>query len=247
MKLAAYNIWESPAGMPHRFSQITDEITACGADVFCLQEVENRAVCGKLAEACGYASIQYSERDGTAVFSRIPFENVREHDFAVSVTVCEKERRIQVFSIHLPWKSALSRERAIVNLVRRAAETEADCTVFAGDFNGSEHSSVHRFLTGDQSLLEADAYFFDLAEAYAAATGTIPAATLNVRENPRWGVIDAPNTIQTNQRFDRIYLQNPYPREFPVLKACALFGTAVSPVTRLAASDHYGISAVLEF
>lgn len=247
MKLATYNIWESPAGMPYRFSQIADEILVCGADILCLQEVEDRAVCEKLAETCGYAAVQYSERDGTAVFSRIPFENVREHDFAVSAAVCVNGRRIQVFSIHLPWKSAFERERAIVALAGRAAETDADYTMFAGDFNCSEHSSVHRFLTGEQSLHGADAYFFDLAEAYAAMTETVSEATLNVRKNPRWGVIDPPDTIQTNQRFDRIYLQNPYPREFPVLKSCVLFGTAVSPVTRLAASDHYGVCAELEF
>ena len=43
MKIASYNIWDSEAGMPERFSQITDEIINTGSDIVCLQEVAERA------------------------------------------------------------------------------------------------------------------------------------------------------------------------------------------------------------
>ena len=115
-----------------------------------------------------------------------------------------------------------------------------------GDFNSSENSSIHRFLTNEQSLLGADAYYFDLAEAFAQISGTKPLATLNFRENPRWGIAEARNTIEVNQRFDWILLKNPYPAELPELKKCMLFGTEISKRTGLAASDHYGVMAEIE-
>lgn len=39
MKIATYNIWESPVGMPLRFVQIVNEIVNQNADIMCLQEV----------------------------------------------------------------------------------------------------------------------------------------------------------------------------------------------------------------
>ena len=39
MKIASYNLWESDAGMPERLEQIIEEVTACRADIFCLQEL----------------------------------------------------------------------------------------------------------------------------------------------------------------------------------------------------------------
>ena len=39
MKLATYNIWNSSAGMPLRFTQIVNEIVNLDADIICLQEV----------------------------------------------------------------------------------------------------------------------------------------------------------------------------------------------------------------
>lgn len=85
-----------------------------------------------------------------------------------------------------------------------------------------------------------------LATAYAETHGTHAAATLNFRENPRWGAGEA-NTMELNQRFDWILCKNPYPTALPVLRNCALFGTGVFGETHLAASDHYGVVAELTF
>ena len=40
-----------------------------------------------------------------------------------------------------------------------------------GYFNSSADSSIPRFLTNQQSLLDYDAYFYDLAEVSAEKTG----------------------------------------------------------------------------
>ena len=44
MKLATYNIWDSPSGMPLRFTQIVNEIVNLDADIICLQEVTEEIV-----------------------------------------------------------------------------------------------------------------------------------------------------------------------------------------------------------
>jgi len=119
--------------------------------------------------------------------------------------------------------------------------------LFAGDFNCSDTSSVHRFLCGEQSLCGHDAYCFDLAQAYAAQSMTPPEPTLAFRENPRWGIVDPPNTLEKNERFDRIYLANPYPKAAPALHAFGVFGKEISEETRLAPSDHWGVYACLDF
>ena len=127
-----------------------------------------------------------------------------------------------------------------------ASAAHADYTLLAGDFNCSDASSVHRFLCGEQSLLGHDAYFFDLAIAYSAQTDIPPEPTLDFRQNPRWGVIDPPNTLEKNERFDRIYLANPYPGPAPILREFGVFGKEISAETRLAPSDHYGVYAFLD-
>ena len=38
------------------------------------------------------------------------------------------------------------------------------------------------------------------------------------RENPRWSVVEAKNTVEVNQRVDWIMLKNPYPAGLPQLK-----------------------------
>ena len=244
MKLASYNLWESDAGMPGRIGQIEEEIVACGADIFCLQEV-TRPIFKLLIQNFPYFHL--NELSGIALLSRYPLNAVTDSEFAVSATVSAGGTSLRIVSLHLPWKSASERERAIVRIVRENEEILTDYTLFAGDFNASEQSSVHRFLIGEQSLHNTDAFFFDLAEAWAERTGIPPEATLDFRNNPRWGIIDPPNTIQKSVRYDRILLKNPYPQDFPVLRSFERFGTRISPVTRLCASDHYGVSAELIF
>ncbi len=244
MKIAAYNLWESDAGMPERLWQIMEEISSCGADIFCLQEV-SRPIFELLTQNFPYFHL--NEPSGTAILSRYPLNAVTDSEFAASATVSTGKTSLRIVSLHLPWKSTSERERAIVRIVLENEEILTDYTLLAGDFNASEQSSIQRFLTGEQSLYDADAFFFDLAEAWAETTGIPPAATLDFRNNPRWGVVDPPNTIQKSVRYDRILLKNPYPQDFPILQSLERFGTKISPVTHLCASDHYGVSAELIF
>lgn len=247
MKIASYNLWDSSSGMPLRFGQLRDEIRAADADILCLQEVDCPSTHRILSEDCGYTHSHHLEKAGVSILSRWPLVEAHNFEFACAALIKAPGHTLLAANVHLPWNSALKRERAITELTAALQNIPADYTLLSGDFNGSDHSSVHRFLLGDQSLLGCEAYYFDLAEAYAETTGIPPEPTLNFRKNPRWGVINPANTIEVSGRFDRIYLKNPYPAEFPQLRRFSLFGTAVSEKTQLAASDHYGVCAELAF
>lgn len=247
MRIATYNTWNSDAGMPIRFRQLVDAINGVQADILCLQEVENREKHLAIASLCRYSHACWQEKAGLSILTRYPMAKAADFAYGMSALVQAEGKTFLVVNVHLPWESALSREKAMVDIVQNIAETEADYTLLLGDFNGSAHSAVHRFLTNEQSLMGADAYYFDLAEAFAEISGTKAPATLNFRENPRWGVAEAKNTVEVNQRVDWMMLKNPYPAKLPQLNECSLFGTDISEETGLAASDHYGVAAELEF
>ncbi len=246
MKIATYNIWNSEAGMPFRLQQITNEIKKIQADIICLQEVANHEQHNHLTSACEYVCSYYQIQTGLSILSRLPIYKMEDFEFGTMASIKFGTKTILIVNVHLPWESAYSREKTIVNIVKKAQSQKDDFTFLMGDFNSSADSSVHRFLTNNQSLLESDAYFYDLAEAFSEITQTKIPPTLNFRKNPRWGVIQPKNTIEVNERFDWIMLKNPYPLEFPVLKECRLFGTEISEKTGLAASDHYGVWIEIE-
>lgn len=247
MKIATYNIWDSDAGWPVRFEQIIEEISKIDADILCLQEVADREKHVRITELCGYPYSHWHNRAGLSVMSKFPMENVFTAEFAIFACMAVEGKRILSVNVHLPWDRASAREQSIVDIVQKMSEINADYAFLSGDFNSSASSSVHRFLVSEQSLLGTDAYFFDLADASAEINKVSPPATLNFRENPRWGISDPKNTLEINQRFDWIMLKNPYPAKMPILKACSIFGTNVSARTGLAASDHYGVVAEIEF
>ncbi|MCH5194766.1 MAG: endonuclease/exonuclease/phosphatase family protein [Oscillospiraceae bacterium] len=247
MKIATYNIWDSNAGMPVRFGQIIDEIAATKADIICLQEVSDREKCDSLSKKCGYDNSHWQAQAGLSVLSRYPIEKTYDFEYGTSACIQSDSKTLLIINVHLPWEKASLREKAIVDIIEKADSIKADYTLLMGDFNCSENSSVHRFLTNEQSLLGADAYYFDLAEVYAEISGTKASSTLDFRKNPRWGTAETKNTIEVSQRVDRILLKNPFPVELPELKNCVIFGSEVLKETGLAASDHYGVVAEIEF
>ena len=247
MKIATYNIWDSDMGMPIRFRQLTDEINSIKADIICLQEVSDSEKHHSFSKLCRYDYSHWQTQTGLSILSRYPIDKTDDFEYSTSAHIQLGNKTLLVINVHLPWERASLREKAIVNIVENTSNIKADYTLITGDFNSSGNSSIHRFLTNEQSLLGVDAYYFDLAEVSAEMTGTKTLATLNFRENPRWGIAEPENTIEVNQRFDWILLKNPYPAALPKLKNCMLFGTQIAKETSLAASDHYGIMVEIEF
>ena len=247
MIIATYNVWDSDAGMPVRFQHLIEEINEIKADIICLQEVSDRSEHDRLSLLCGYADSHWQAQTGLSILSRHKIEKTVDFQYGTAAYIRFEGKKILAVNVHLPWEKASLRERAIADIAEDISGMEADYTFLLGDFNCSEKSSVYRFLTNEQSLSGADAYCFDLAEAYAEMNGTKALPTLNFRENPRWGVAEPKNTIEVNQRVDWILLMNPYPNKLPDLKKCTLFGTKVSQETHLAASDHYGVMVEIGF
>lgn len=249
MIIATYNIWNSNVGIPLRNAQINNEIIKINADFLCLQEVNSKSYHKEVANACNYKYSCFfhhaNAEEGLSILSRFPIENCYYTSYAIIATINFENSTILFANMHLPWDSAIKREESIINIVNETTKIKCDYYFILGDFNCSENSSVQRFLLGESSLINAEAnpYWYDLASAYAELSNTPLDPTLNFRENPRW---KGKNSIETNQRFDRILMKNTYPNEFPKLEKVFVFGKDVSK-SGYCASDHYGVCAELKF
>lgn len=248
MRIASYNLWNSDVGMPIRAQQLVTEIQTVQADILCLQEVTDRAHYEFISRALDFPYTCFrnhkNEREGLAILSRYPITRPKYTSHAAIVSITLEDKKIALSNIHLDWNSALNREKDIIEIVKNVAALKADYSFIAGDFNCSPHSSVHQFLLGQQSLFhrEAKPYWIDLAESFGCTKGIPPEVTVDFMSNPRW---QKENSLEVSQRFDRILMMNPYPRDFPRLLLFDTFGKSVDSQTGLAPSDHWGVFADL--
>lgn len=254
MRIATYNVWNDDRGGRARREQLVHEIETVNADVIALQEVRPEQFRDDLAGLYPHAvfRVYAGEDEGLAILSRHPIHETTwlhelpEHgcSAALNVLIDCGNRRVSVTNLHLPWDSALEKEKQIVAIDRFIHGQEADVHILLGDFNGSTNSSVHRFLTGEQTLLgcEARPYWYELSSAFAATHGQPLPPTLDFLHNPRWG---GRNTTEIPIAADRVYVML---REgTDDLRRVWRFGMDVSPESGLAASDHYGLAAEIRF
>lgn len=250
MRIVTYNIWNDERGWPDRLNQIYDEIEKQNADIICLQDVPNEEHCKLLAEKCNFKFYYYIKQNSTcelAILSKLPFVSMRSFCEALIVTIQINDSLLEVMNVHLPWDSVLSCEKQVIALINENKKFNADYSIFCGDFNCVDGSSVQNFLFGRQSLYgeEAVPVWDDLAIAYQNLTGIKPKATLDLSTNPRWKENGYKECAGT--RIDWILLKETYPKPTPKLNSFGLFGTEVSHKTGYCASDHYGVFAELDF
>lgn len=252
MRIATYNIWNSESGMPQRNQCLINEIKKEAADIICLQEVKNIQQAETIAQQAQYKFMFFDsynhEDEGLCILSHFPFQqqvSLLKNINMIFISVLVEEKIIGIINLHLPWDSVISREKQIVSAIAQLEKEKWNYTFIIGDFNCSENSDVQRYLLGECTIgnSEVNPYFYDLAETYSEITNTKAEYTLNFRENPRFHN----NSIEKNQRFDRILLRNTYPTEFPVLKNCYIWGKQVYENIALAASDHYGLLIDIKF
>lgn len=257
MRIATYNIWNENKGPGGRFDQLIDEIRGLGADIIGLQEV-SPAFCQSCLPKTGYPYWEYrqyaGEEEGLAILCRQPIQECTflqplaeyGHSAALHILTELDGIRLSVANLHLPWDSARQKELQITAIDRymHRQAPRATASVMLGDFNGGPQSSVHRYLLGEQTLQDCEArpYWFELSGTYAAISGTEVGPTLDFAHNPRW---KGRNTTETPYAADRIYVL--YNRGRDTLRSVRLFGTEVSARTGLAASDHYGVLAEIDF
>lgn len=254
MRFATYNLWNSD--MPRRYPQLLSELQATDADVIALQECTpdffHHALAPLRDWPCRIFEIYEGEEEGLALLSRFP---IVQHEFlyrrralgkpaALHALIDYGSLRLSVTNVHLPWDSVLQREAQAVTLQRYISAQQADFFLLMGDFNDDADSAVARFLSGLQSLCgeEASPIWNDLAHAWSCHTGQPVPPTLDPVRNPRWRGVRSPYAPRV---MDRICLMDSYA---PVsLENVSLFGQEVSPLTDLAASDHYGVLADVSF
>ena len=182
-----------------------------------------------------HVSLFDSEENGNSIAHNIIFE--------------AEDMRFSVTNAHLPWDSVLEKEKQItaVDYFIHAQKDKAHFFVLLGDFNCTVHSSVHRYLLGDQTLLgsESKPYWNDLAGAHAALHNYTVAPTLDFVNNPRWR---GENTVYVPDTCDRIYVMESFHWDHSFsLHDVRIFGTRISPKTGYAPSDHYGVLAEVNF
>jgi endonuclease/exonuclease/phosphatase family metal-dependent hydrolase len=253
MRLATYNIWNENKGRGDRTEQIIDEVVSVNADIIGLQEV-TMPTFKALVEKSGYQyhtfSMYRDENEGLAFFSKFPIEEMfflntspeYAHSAALHILINADGFIFSVTNLHLPWDSILEKEKQIVAIDNfiKLQKDKANFFIMMGDFNCTLTSSVHNYLIGEQSLLgqESKPYWFDCASTYAAINGLENKATLDFQKNPRW----TDNTTEMPVVYDRILVIGGED-----LLYTDIFGTIISPNTGLAASDHYGVFADINF
>lgn len=254
IRFATYNIWNDDSGQEKRAAQILRELHAVHADVVGLQEVTARFYKDFLCPDTAFPYHTFfgypGEDEGLAILSRYPFEGGSSPEFAqgnaLNVLFFANGLRFSVTDVHLAWDSVKRQEEQVTAVDRyiHLQEDKADFFVLLGDFNGNINSSVHRYLTGGQTIdgMESHLYWDDLQSAHCARTGAAMTATLDFIRNPRWR---GRENISVPMVADRIYVMESWHEV--ALKDFRIFGTEESAETGMCASDHYGVAAELKF
>ena len=258
MKIATYNVWNENKGIGNRFDQLIDEINNVDADIIGLQEVTTHFFNNVLKVKTNYKYFEFrkyhDEDEGLAILSRYPFEECfflnssEEYEYSrgLNVKFTVEGSRFSLMNVHLPSDSARLQEQQILIMDKYfgALKDQVDYIIMIGDYNGGIESSVHRYLTGEQTISgnEPCMRWDEMSSAYAALNGVPLIPTLDCLNNPRW---KGKNTFYIPSVMDRIYIMDNWVSKSIV--AVSNFGMEVSPVNNLCASDHYGVVADISF
>ncbi len=258
MKIATYNVWNENKGTGNRFNQLINEINNVNADVIGLQEVTTHFFYDILTKRTDYQYCEFKkyedEDEGLAILSRYPLENCiflhtheeLAHSRALNVLFQVGKSRFSFTNVHLPWDSVKAQEEQIVaiNKYMHMQSNQADYLIMLGDFNSGINSSVHRFLLSEQTINgnESNPCWDELSSSFATLHGLPLQPTLDCINNPRW---KGKNTIYVPSVMDRIYIMDNWKDK--TLQSVRIFGTDISPENNLAASDHYGVVAEVDF
>ncbi len=269
MKIATWNLWNSPFRQSERLDAACEELAALDADIVALQEVaahagerHDRDVAQYVADRCGYSHVvsrfyPNEPDEGLAFMSKEPLRAVETgwdtglpalENCGLRIRASIGGVEIAITNVHLSYQNIATREMQISHILEWIeARAEAGCyEVLGGDFNCPPDSSVYRFLSGQQTLLgKGVAPWHDLARFRAEKSGELPAPTLDVWNNPRWR--DTP-TLEIPMRLDWILLQDVFGTSlpYPGVSDAGIFGTEPTPTMGIVPSDHYGVYATLD-
>ncbi len=258
MKIATYNVWNEVKGIGNRFDQLIDEINKVDADIIGLQEVTTHFFNSILKIRTDYEYCEFrkydDEDEGLAILSRYPLKECfflntcDEYDYSKGLNVMFQvgQSKFSLMNVHLPSDSAKLQENQILAIDKYISiqKEKADYVIMIGDFNGGIHSSVHRYLVGEQTINgeEPNTRWDEMSSSYAVLNDLPLNPTLDCINNPRW---KGKNSFYKPSVMDRIYIMDNWVDK--TLHSVRNFGTDVSPVNNLCASDHYGVVAEVGF
>lgn len=270
MKIATWNLWNSPARWPERLDAACEVLSDLDADIVALQEVasrvsehDDRDAARYLADQCGYGHVEFrvypdDPREGLAFISKTPFQAGEAGwetglqslgNCGLRMTARIGLTTLALTNLHLDYASIVMREAQMADVLRwiEVRSEAGRYEVVCGDFNCPPESSVYRFLMGQQSLFGRGTQpWHDLARYAAERVGKVAAPTLDFWNNPRWR--DAPK-LEIPARVDWILLRDLFESglAWPRLTDAGIFGTEPAGVAGVVASDHYGVYADLVF
>ncbi len=263
LRVATYNVWNDPPTWRQRFAALCEVLRDVDADFVALQEVpvgepEASAVIDELQAATDYPHAVFrvypeDPEEGLAVLGKAPFEAAEcgwqtgwsaLADCGLRVSARAGDRRIALTDVHLDYRTIGRREEQILALASWIDDAQdTDLEVLLGDFNSSPSSSVHRFLTGEQTLAGRDTGVWQDAAHHAEALhGRSAGHTLDFFANPRW---HGQPIVESPRRVDWILIRAD--EEKPVtVQESRLFGRRPRGRPAIVASDHNGVYADLE-
>lgn len=185
-RLASLNVLHFGHRLDDRIGLAIQELRAIQPDALLLQEVpvQDESILERIrAELGWHGDIIHNVTDtrhdglvsGTAIISRVPFEDVHElpkvlpdepwETPSTAVTIQHLDHRIHLISAHLPWGGENEQGRiavaaAINTHARQIREQEPDTLIlWGGDFNAVPESLTNRWLSGT-TIYDGDSTFW---------------------------------------------------------------------------------------
>jgi endonuclease/exonuclease/phosphatase family metal-dependent hydrolase len=265
LRVASFNVWNDAGTWNARVPAICEAVRAMNADLVALQEVPE-GTADLLSERMGFDHAIYmgyptGPKDGLAVLCRTAlarpeagwdtaYPGLRECGVRVATRMSGRE--IRITNVHLDFSDIAERERQVLDLHRwTESSPNCDVDVLCGDFNCAPSSSVHRFLTGEQTLdglssgsmaAGTSGAWLDAVAHDIAVRGGTDAPTLDFVGNPRWK--DRPS-LETPRRVDWILIKTRSPDLGIAITSAGRFATDGIGEPPIVASDHYGVFADL--
>lgn len=263
MRVATYNLWNSPVDWERRLAAIVEELRVLSADVVALQEAPAEAAPGRslvayLEAETGYRHVRHAtypededdddRPEGLGLLSRYPLGPLRaswadgvaiHNSFAMKVLIEIGGTSVGITNVHLDWERPDRRLQAIADIVTWGERDAAEIEILCGDFNDPDDGAVAAYLevgSGTSTRSWQDAVVCSVGQAGAPVT-------LDPLHNPRWAgsvVTEAP------ARFDRIYLCSHAGRSPLRVVASGLLGREPANRQGIVPSDHYGVFVDLE-
>ena len=262
MRIATFNIWNSPLKWSQGRIAIVDGINHLSADIILLQEAPIEAEPGVLTvdflrEETEFAHVVHLTEplepedrewpEGLVTPSRFPMSQVKANwevtgnpanNWAICVVSGVGDTRVNATNVHLDWQSEERRQIETVLILEELIEpANYEIDIIADDFN--DDSAVVNFLGGLSDIDGKTTAWRELvAEAYAANSQPAP-PIIDPESNPRWEFV---KEKEPARRFDRIYLRSNSGESGTVDSVQAgIFGKEPNNRFGIVPSDHYGV------